>query len=71
MKTLVSDGSKTPVVLSREESEHVSGGAALNIFTDINGTPTGKETGSALHGNGGAYSGDHGAFNQNVHVANK
>jgi hypothetical protein len=69
MKTSVSDGS--PIEVSREESEQVSGGAAENIFTDSSGNTIIKETGSRLHGNGGAVFGDHGAFNQNVHVPPK
>jgi hypothetical protein len=65
---------KAPVVkattMNNAELERVSAGAAANLFTDSNGI-TIKETGSILHGNGGTFNGDHGAFNQNVHVPNK
>src|SRR5215469_7605456 len=67
----------TPVVkttiMSDAQMDKVTAGAASNVFVDGSGTLTGKVTGSVdvVNGfgkNGGAFLGDQGAPNINIHI---
>ena len=56
--------------MSDAQMDKVTAGAAHNVFFNDEGVLTGKETGSVIHGNPGAFFGGFGAHNFHEQLTN-